>query len=405
MSEKKKRLGRITILVLSFLLASFAGWQAVSAYRGEPTLMATLGDWVKNGERQSLNVLLLGTDERGKEQARSDTIILAHIDFEQERVTLLSVPRDTRAAIPGHGVQKINHAHTFGGPALLTTAVEGLLGMPVDYYVETNFQGFQNSIDQLGGISIDVEKRMYTPLEGIDLQPGLQKLNGHDALGYVRFRHDAMGDIGRVERQQKFFRAAYEQFFSWRNVLQAPYLIEEIRTNVKTDMPTGEMIRIGRFMSGLKSEQLSMHTLPGRSQTIQALSYWLMNEKEWLQLRTEIAGSDPSLRPINNPVAPPKSAVVKARPETVDEDALEPEQIIPSDSESKPAPDTTPGRSKTPSAGSNTGRLDPNKTNPAPTEDDKSTNPQPAAGAGPVKPAPAKTGAALPAPPKTEAKP
>lgn len=271
-NTKRSLVVRSLVLVLAFGFSALLGYSAVAAVMGMNTPLSWLTAW---GKKEQINILVMGTDERGKEQARSDTIILASVNTEKNEVHLLSIPRDTRASIPGHGKQKINHAHAYGGPELLSKTVEGLLGTKVDYYIETNFEGFERIIDSLGGITIDVEKRMYTPSEGINLKPGLQKLNGHDALAYVRFRKDAMGDIGRVERQQKFIAAAYDQFFTVKNLVMAPTLINQALENVKTNMPTSEMLYVARFMKGLDRERLQTHTLPGYSQTIDGLSYWI----------------------------------------------------------------------------------------------------------------------------------
>ncbi|MDH7479030.1 MAG: LCP family protein [Syntrophomonadaceae bacterium] len=280
---------RSLALALAFGLSLWFGYNAMAAFMGQTTPISWL---IPGGGRDQLNILLLGTDERGMEQARSDTIILANLNLEQNQVTLVSIPRDTRASIPGHGKQKINHAHAFGGPALLTRTVEGLLGVKVDYYLETNFEGFKNLIDQMGGITIDVEKRMYTPEEGINLKPGLQRLNGHDALAYVRFRHDAMGDIGRVERQQKFISAAYDQFFTLKNLLRAPVLINQALANVKTNMPTSEMLTVARFLKGVDRENIQTLTLPGYSQTIDGLSYWIVRDGEMRQMMAMITARE-----------------------------------------------------------------------------------------------------------------
>lgn len=262
------------------LVCAFSLWlvySVIATAMGKGTLLSLL---VGSGKKDQVNILLLGTDERGKEQARSDTIILLSLNTKKGEVHLISIPRDTRASIPGYGKQKVNHAHTYGGPLLLTKTVEGLLGIKVDYYVETNFSGFQKLIDEMGGVTIDVEKRMYTPDEGIDLKPGKQKLNGRDALAYVRFRMDGMGDIGRVERQQKFINAAFDQFLTWGNLVRAPWLISDALSNVKTNMPTSEMLYTARVLKGIDREKLTCQTLPGHSQTIDGLSYWIASESE-----------------------------------------------------------------------------------------------------------------------------
>jgi len=150
----------------------------------------------------SITVLLLGTDSRpGETVGRTDTIIVARVDTAENRLSLLSIPRDTRVNIPKHGMDKINSANVYGGPTLTARVVSDLIGMPVQYYALTNWESFKEMVDTLGGITIDVEKRMYYydradgPEYIIDLQPGVQRLDGRKALQYVRWRNDALGDI------------------------------------------------------------------------------------------------------------------------------------------------------------------------------------------------------------------
>jgi len=131
-------------------------------------------------------------------------MFVATIDEATKSVSLLSVPRDTRVKIPGHGWDKINHAYANGGSQLSQKAVENLLGIPIDYYVTIDFAGFYKIVDAVGGVDVDVEKRMYyeDPYDElvIDIQPGMQHMNGKTAIQYVRYR-DSEGDIGRIERQ------------------------------------------------------------------------------------------------------------------------------------------------------------------------------------------------------------
>jgi len=152
---------------------------------------------------KSFNALLIGTDRRTKEEAgRSDVMILTHLDPKNKKITLLSIPRDTRVEIPGHGYDKINAAFNSdyfsdGGIALSIKTVANLLGVDskdIPYYAIVNFDGFVKIIDALGGVTIDVKERMYyrswTGDVKIDLKPGVQHLDGKKALEYVRFRHD-----------------------------------------------------------------------------------------------------------------------------------------------------------------------------------------------------------------------
>jgi LCP family protein required for cell wall assembly len=231
---------------------------------------------VTNDSGKPVHVLIIGTDERENEPARSDTLILATLFPEEKQVKLLSIPRDTRVNIPGRkGFDKVAHAHAYGGPDLAVKTTEELLGLDIDYYVKTNFQGFRNIIDILGGVTLNVEKRMYYPAEDIDLHPGLQTLDGDDALAYVRFRSDGMGDIGRVERQQKFLSALTDHVKSFATITKIPDLIKEIGTNVKTNMGTKDILYFATKFISIDSGAIEHVTLPGYADTINGISYWV----------------------------------------------------------------------------------------------------------------------------------
>ncbi|MBQ5860328.1 MAG: LCP family protein, partial [Selenomonadales bacterium] len=163
-----------------------------------------------------VNVLVLGVDIREGDIGRSDTIFVMSLNREKNVATMLSIPRDSYVPIPGRGWDKINHAYAYGKGKLTRRTVENLLNIEIDYLVEVDRKGVEKMIDAIGGVEIDVEKRMYyeDPWDDdgglvIDLEPGLQTLDGEEAVQYVRYR-DKEGDIGRARRQQKFLAAAMD---------------------------------------------------------------------------------------------------------------------------------------------------------------------------------------------------
>jgi LCP family protein required for cell wall assembly len=139
-------------------------------------------------------ILVLGGDYRKGEVGRTDTILLVFLDTKEKTVHILNIPRDTYVNIAGKGIKtKINHAFAYGGVDMAKETVENFLNIEIDHYVDTDFDGFVSLIDALGGVQVDVEKRMYYPAENIDLQKGLQTLDGEQALAYVRYRSDGLG--------------------------------------------------------------------------------------------------------------------------------------------------------------------------------------------------------------------
>ncbi len=226
-----------------------------------------------------LNVLLLGVDARpGEKDARTDSIILISIDRDTKKIAMVSIPRDTMVEIEGHGTNKINAANVFGGAELARQTVENLLGVEIPYYIKTNFNGFKEIIDTLGGVDIDVEKRMYYPSENINLKAGLQRLDGYNALGYVRFRHDALGDIGRTERQQKFLSALAKEMLRARTIIKAPVLVPKLMDAVETNLGVGDAILVARAASSLDSNNIVTATLPGTFYNYKGISYWKIDE-------------------------------------------------------------------------------------------------------------------------------
>jgi len=165
-------------------------------------------------------ILVLGSDRRygdGKGiPARSDTIIVVRLDPEKNATAILSIPRDLRVEIPGHGMDKINVAYAEGGPKLTVQTVKELLAVPISHVVNVNFGGFQRAVNRLGCVYVDIDRRYFNANGGpggyatIDLKPGYQKLCGKDALDFVRYRHTD-DDFVRAARQQEFLRQAKDQ--------------------------------------------------------------------------------------------------------------------------------------------------------------------------------------------------
>ena len=220
-----------------------------------------------------VNVLLIGVDVtlNNRRQvvnvSRADTLMLVSFDPQRNRVSGLSIPRDTRAVIPGVGVTKINAAYAFGGPELTIRTVQDLLGVPVHFYVKLGPESFARFIDAVGGVDIDVEKDMkYTDRWAglyINLKKGPQHLNGRQAMGYARFRHDALGDIARVERQQKVLLALFNKLKSPATMVHAPQLLRAFVENSQTNMTVRELISLGVFASRLERADVMFTTLPG----------------------------------------------------------------------------------------------------------------------------------------------
>jgi LCP family protein required for cell wall assembly len=181
---------------------------------------------------QPLNVLIIGSDRRlGQPSvgARSDTLIVVRLDPKTKSISMLSVPRDLLVDIPGYGPNKINAAYSYGGAKLSLEVVKHLLGVPINDFIDVNFEGFVGVVDKLGGSYLMIDHRYYnntavTDYASIDIEPGYQLLNGHQTLDFVRFRHDQDGDFTRIVRQQMFLREMKRQLAASATITSFPRL-------------------------------------------------------------------------------------------------------------------------------------------------------------------------------------
>ena len=275
-----KRVFAVTAVLVALLLGAAAYmYLGMGLQRKKPAaadLMAT---------DATVQVMIMGVDHRAEDIGRSDTLMVLSVDTAKEKASLLSIPRDTRVRIEGNGYDKINHAYAFGGHELTKKTVESLLGVPMDYYVMIDVHAFERIIDAIGGVDINVEKRMHyeDPWDDdgglvIDLYPGEQHLDGERAMEYVRYR-DEEGDIGRIERQQRFMRAVLEQVASPQILPKLPGILDEIKAAVKTDLSTGEMLRFVHMLKRVHDNGLASSMLPGKPAFFQEISYWLPDIK------------------------------------------------------------------------------------------------------------------------------
>ncbi|MDQ2798982.1 MAG: LCP family protein, partial [Armatimonadota bacterium] len=207
------------------------------------------------------------TDQVLKSRARSDILMVAHLDFDKKTVSLLSIPRDTLANIPGHGTTKINAAHEFGGPALSEQTVQNNFGIPSDKYIALDFEGFEQAIDILGGVDLVVDKKMdYDDNWGhlhIHLKPGFQHLNGRQAMGFVRFRHSD-SDLIRVQRQQTLIAALKTKLRQPQTLAKIGPLLETIDKHIDSDLTSDQKVALARFVHDTPRDQIRMDTLPSR---------------------------------------------------------------------------------------------------------------------------------------------
>lgn len=221
----------------------------------------TLQDRIEQG--RLANILLIGIDARpGEVQTRGDTLILLSVNPIVQKVALVSIPRDTRIVFQGSNT-KINMVNQLKGPQVLSREVGTLMGTQVDHYIVTNFSGFEDIIDILGGVYLDVDVRIQSYAAGVYLEKGYQRLNGKQALTYVRFRSNPDMDIGRVQRQQRLLVALGRQLMNKESFTALPRLIPKLRQSVVTNLSLKDMLCLGGVMLQVQEGDIISQTLPG----------------------------------------------------------------------------------------------------------------------------------------------
>lgn len=294
-AKKIKKRYIILLVLLGLIIATIAGvsiWWKTSvkppARIANPNDVSLMPEDVAVAEGVH-TFLVVGTD---KEDYNTDTIMVIAFDTDNDKINILSIPRDTMIKTNWNS-KKVNSAYAVGGIEQLEKEIKKLIGFTPDNYVKVNLDAFIEIIDAMGGVKIDVKQNMnyddpYQNLS-IHLKKGEQVLDGEKAMGFVRFRRYPQGDIARIEAQQQFVAAVAEQLTSPANlpstISKLPIFADIIGKNMETNLTTGEIIWFGKQLAEVDmSTNLQTFTLPGHDQYINNLSYYLPDEKEILEM-------------------------------------------------------------------------------------------------------------------------
>lgn len=285
----RARWPRAVSIALRGLLAAFAAALAagivVAALRAQPP-GPTFG-WPFRLTGRT-NLLVMGLDRTVSDQnpkivspiSRTDTLIAVGFDPGGRQIHVLSIPRDTRAPIPGHGTDKINAAYAYGKEALARRTAENFTGVAFPYFVTIRERGYVHLIDAVGGVTIRIDKDLnyddnWDGLH-IHLKTGNRRLGGKAAIEYARFRHDPLGDIGRITRQQQVLDALIMELRRPQIVFRAGRILRVFREDVDTNLTPEQLIALGWFAARLPKNALDRQTLPGRF----GAADWLPNPVE-----------------------------------------------------------------------------------------------------------------------------
>jgi len=277
--SRAKKIG-FGVLIAAFvaIVASAAGVYAYAKHL-ERTMQSTIikqgtldGVLTEAKPMEPFNILILGADFRKGDTAyRTDSMMVAHVDPKAKKVWLLSIPRDTRVEMPGHGAVKINAAHYYDGAEGAIAATEKLTGLKINHYLEANFQGFVKAVDALGGVWINVPVTIDDAQADHSkgdvakhIDAGYQLLDGPHSLTFVRARHQfADQDFTRMKNQQIFFKALADQVAKIDNIAKLPSVVSAVAPYISTDMSLVDMIKLAQALKGAGSKNLYTATAKG----------------------------------------------------------------------------------------------------------------------------------------------
>ena len=236
-------------------------------------------------------ILVSGLDD---DNGGSDTNILLSIDGKNKRINAVSLPRDTLIDVDWN-VKKLNSAYNVGGTARLKQEASRMLGIPIDFYITVNLEGFVELVDAIGGVTFDVPIDMNydDPVQDLHIHftKGSQHLSGEEALKVVRFRHNNDGtgygteDIGRIGTQQKFLMTVAKQMLSHLDLKSIQAYAAVFMDYVKTDLTVGNLVWMGEIALGAGMDNIRFYTLPGDgSGYYKKVSYYILYPDQVLTL-------------------------------------------------------------------------------------------------------------------------
>lgn len=300
-TTKKRKRNRwlLVTLIVSLLIILGIGVYAYTVYHSLTTAVDTMHKPIERKvsekrteeitleKKEPFSALVLGVDEREGDKGRSDTIIILTVNPNMNSIKMLSIPRDTRTEIVGHGkLDKINHAYAFGGEEMSMNTVEKLLDIPIDYYVKINMDGFKDIVNAVGGITID--NPFAFTVDEFDFKKGTIHLDGDGALVFVRMRkQDPSGDFGRQQRQRLVIQGVIDKGASFSSLTRFGEIFGALGKNVKTNLTFAEMIDIQKNYKETR-HNLEQIQLEGYGEYIQSIYYQIISEEEQKRVQDEL---------------------------------------------------------------------------------------------------------------------
>ncbi|QOR66269.1 LCP family protein [Cytobacillus suaedae] len=244
-------------------------------------------------QKDPVTILLIGVENQEGGTGRSDVLMLVTMNPNTKETYLVSIPRDTRTYIPSKGKNdKITHSY-YGGVSSTVETVQELLDIPIDYYVTTNFQGFEDIVDSLNGITVDVPFTFKAQLTGSlrwkTYTEGEMELNGNEALAYVRMRKsDPRGDMGRNDRQKQVIKAIVDKGTSFGSLTKVDDVLHDVGENVKTNLPAKDLVSFVQLYNKMKGSEVQTLQLEGYDDYINNVYYFIPNEESIKQINSTL---------------------------------------------------------------------------------------------------------------------
>lgn len=271
---------------------------------GEQEYVEEEGNEIKQEYKDELLFVVFGVDGNGVKREkglRSDVIIVSKVNFDSGEVDMLQIHRDSRVSVQG-SMDKINAAHSYGGPKLAMRTIRDYLGIDVDYYVKVDFKGIMDIVDAVGGVEFDVPVNMKyndptaKPPLNINLKKGLQHLDGKKSHDLLRFRHNNgtdyyPGGFTREQVQLDWIKVFIKTVVQPKNILKLPHIIKKTYDSVDTNIPLNLILAAAASAGKIDTENMNMQSIPGEGYIIKSGGwFYFPNEKEKERLVNEMFG-------------------------------------------------------------------------------------------------------------------
>ncbi|MED4081957.1 LCP family protein [Halalkalibacterium halodurans] len=292
----------MTMTLLAFLAFTCLGvyvYFKVSSVASESTVDLERGDKSEkrieavDPSKDNFSVLLLGDDSRpGEARARTDAMLVATFNKEDQSIILTSIPRDSRVEIVGRGhLDKINHAHAYGGIDMTIDTVEHLLDIPIDYYGIVRFQGLIDIVDALGGIEVEVPfdfEEKDTNNDWIQFQEGLHTLDGEEALAFARMRKHPQGggDLGRGQRQQQVIEGIIKKAASFSSITRFDDVLDALGENIQMNFTFNNLVALHSYASSIS--EIETLQLQGTDLMLNGIYYYELDQGSLFEIQTRL---------------------------------------------------------------------------------------------------------------------